>query len=79
MEHAGSRVSALPERVSHGSFQKKYLVSAEDMDPLVEQYKRTLTENSRLTYAARLAAKEHVLLTSDLPPATKRVLVKALA
>lgn len=49
------------------------------MDPLVEQYKRTLTENSRLTHAARLAAKEHVLLTSDLPPATKRVLVKALA
>ena len=36
-------------------------------------------ENSRLTHAARLAAKRHVLLASpDLPPATKKIRVKAL-
>ena len=64
--------------MNHGPFQKKYLVSPEDMDRLVEHYKGTLTENSRLTHAARLAAKQHVLLTSDLPSATKKIRVKAL-
>ena len=49
------------------------------MERLVEQYKGTLMENSRLTHAARLAAKQHVLLASpDLPPATKKIHVKAL-
>ena len=49
------------------------------MERLVEQYKGTLMENSRLTHAARLAAKQHVLLASpDLPPATKKIRVKAL-
>ena len=65
--------------MSHGPYQKKYLVSPEDMERLVEQYKGTLTENSRLTHAARLAAKQHVLLTSpEIPPATKKIRVKAL-
>ena len=65
--------------MSHGPYQKKYLVSPADMERLVDQYKGTLMENSRLTHAARLAAKRHVLLASpDLPPATKKIRVKAL-
>ena len=65
--------------MSHEPYQKKYLVSPVDMERLVEQYKGTLMENSRLTHAARLAAKQHVLLGSpDLPPATKKIRVKAL-
>ena len=65
--------------MSHGPYQKKYLVSPADMERLVEKYKGTLMENSRLTHAARLAAKQHVLLASpDIPPATKKIRVKAL-
>ena len=65
--------------MSHGPYQKKYLVSPADMEQLVEQYKGTLMENSRLTHAARLAAKQHVLLASpDIPPAIKKIRVKAL-
>ena len=65
--------------MSHGPYQKKYLVSPADMERLAEQYKGTLMENSRLTHAARLAAKQHVLLaSSDLPPVTKKIRVKAL-
>ena len=65
--------------MSHGPYQKKYLVSSADMERLVEQYKGTLMENSRLTHAARLAAKQHVLLASpEIPPATKKIRVKAL-
>ena len=78
MARLGSRVSSLPDRMSHGPYQKKYLVSPADMERLVEQYKGTM-ENLRLTHAARLAAKQHVLLASpDLPPATKKIRVKAL-
>ena len=65
--------------MSHGPYQKKYLVSPADMERLVEQYKGTLMENSRFTHAARLAAKQHVLLASpEIPPATKKICVKAL-
>ena len=65
--------------MSHGPYQKKYLVSPADMERLVDQYKGTLMENSRLTHAARLAAKQHVLLASpDIPPATNKIRVKAL-
>ena len=65
--------------MSHGPYQKKYLVSPADMERLVDQYKGTLMENSRLTHAARLAAKQHVLLASpDIPPPTKKIRVKAL-
>ena len=78
MARLGSRVS-LPVKMSHGPYQKKYLVSPEDMERLVDHYKGTLMENSRLTHAARLAAKQHVLLASpEIPPATKRIRVKAL-
>ena len=65
--------------MSHGPYQKKYLVSPADMERLVDHYKGTLMENSRLTHAARLAAKQHVLLASpEIPPATKKIRLKAL-
>ena len=49
------------------------------MERLVDHYKGTLMENSRLTHAARLAAKQHVLLASpEIPPATKKIRLKAL-
>jgi len=65
--------------MSHGPYQKKYLVSPADMDRLVDHYKNSLMENSKLTHAARLAAKQHLLLASpDIPPATKKIRVKAL-
>ena len=72
-------MSSLPDRMSHGLYQKKYLVSPADMERLVEQYKGTLMVNSRLMHAAQLAAKQHVLLASpEIPPATKKIRVKAL-
>ena len=65
--------------MSHGPYQKKYLVSPAEMERLVEQYRGTLMENSRLAHAARLAAKQHILLASpEIPPATKEIRVKAL-
>lgn len=65
--------------MSHGPYQKKYLVSPADMERLVDQYKGTLTENSRLSHAARLAAKQHVLLAfPEIPSASKKIRVKAL-
>ena len=79
MARLGSRVSSLPVKMSHGPYQKKYLVSPEDMERLVDHYKGALMENSRLTHAARLAAKQHALLASpNIPPATKKIRVKAL-
>ncbi|CAH3189522.1 unnamed protein product [Porites lobata] len=49
------------------------------MERLVDHYKGALMENSRLNHAARLAAKQHVLLASpNIPPATKKIRVKAL-
>ena len=43
-------------------------------------YKERLTDNSQLTKAARLAAQEAALLTSeDIPPAMKQALVKPLS
>ena len=78
MARLGSRVS-LPVKMSHGPYQKKYVVSPADMERLVDHYKGALMENSRLTHAARLAAKQHVLLASpNIPPATKKIRVKAL-
>ena len=65
--------------MSHGPYQKKYLVSPADMERLVDHYKGTLMENSRLTHAARVATKQHVLLASpEIPPATKKIRLKAL-
>ena len=44
---------------------------------LRDQYKQELVEDTRLTKAADLAAKQHVLLTSDAPDAWKRPQLKA--
>ena len=45
---------------------------------LRDQYKQELVEDTRLTRAADLAAKQHLLLTSDLPDAWKRPQLKAV-
>ena len=46
---------------------------------LREKYKQELVEDTRLTKAADLAAKQHVLLTSDVPDAWKRPQLKAVS
>ena len=46
---------------------------------LRDQYKQELVEDTRLTKAADLAAKQHVLLTSDAPDAWKRPQLKAVS
>ena len=45
---------------------------------LRDNYKQELVEDTRLTKAADLAAKQHVLLASDVPDAWKRPQLKAL-
>ena len=45
---------------------------------LRDKYKQELVEDTRLTKAADLAAKQHVLLTSDVPDAWKRPQLKAV-
>ena len=44
---------------------------------LRDKYKQELVEDTRLTKAADLAAKQHVLLASDAPDAWKRPQLKA--
>ena len=46
-------------------FQKQVLVDPEWLSQLEEVYKERLTENSQLTKAVRLAAKEAAILMSD--------------
>ena len=46
---------------------------------LRDQYKQELVEDTRLTKAADLAAKQHLLLTSDAPDAWKRPQLKAVS
>ena len=46
---------------------------------LKEKYKPELAEDTRLAKAADLAAKQHVLLTSDAPDAWKRPQLKAVS
>ena len=46
---------------------------------LRDQYKQELVEDTHLTKAADLAAKQHVLLTSDVPDAWKRPQLKAVS
>ena len=46
---------------------------------LRDQYKQELVEDTRLTKAADLAAKQHVLLTSDAPDSWKRPQLKAVS
>ena len=45
---------------------------------LRDKYKQELVEDTRLTKAADLAAKQHVLLASDAPDAWKRPQLKAV-
>ena len=45
---------------------------------LRDKYKQELVEDTRLTKAADLAAKQHVLLVSDVPDAWKRPQLKAV-
>ena len=45
---------------------------------LRDQYKQELVEDTRLTKAADLAAKQHLLLTSNVPDAWKRPQLKAV-
>ena len=45
---------------------------------LRDKYKQELVEDTRLTKAADLAAKQHVLLASDVPDAWKRPRLKAV-
>ena len=45
---------------------------------LRDKYKQELVEDNRLTKAADLAAKQHVLLASDVPDAWKRPQLKAV-
>ena len=46
---------------------------------LRDKYKQELVEDTRLTKATDLAAKQHVLLTSDAPDAWKRPQLKAVS
>ena len=46
---------------------------------LKEKYKQELVEDTRLAKAADLAAKQHVLLTSEVPDAWKRPQLKAVS
>ena len=46
---------------------------------LKEKYKQELVEDTRLSKAADLAAKQHVLLTSEVPDAWKRPQLKAVS
>ena len=46
---------------------------------LRDQYKQELVEDTRLTKAADLAAKQHILLTSEAPDAWKRPQLKAVS
>ena len=61
-------------------FQKRVLVDPERLRRLEQVYKERLTDNSQVTKAARLAAREAALLMAeDIPPAMKEALVKPLS
>ena len=61
-------------------FQKRVLVDPERLRRLEQVYKERLTDNSQVTKAARLAAREAALLMAeDIPPAMKEALVKLLS
>ena len=50
-----------------------------DNAPMPSKFKQELVEDTRLTKAADLAAKQHVLLTSNAPDAWKRPQLKAVS
>ena len=61
-------------------FQKQLLVDPERLRELEEVYRERLTENSQLTKAACLMAKEAaILMSDDIPLGMKKGLVKPLA
>ena len=60
-------------------FQKRVLVDPERLRQLEQVYKERLTDNSQVTKAVHLAAREAALLMAeDIPPAMKEALVKPL-
>ena len=61
-------------------FQKRLLVDPEWLRRLEQVYKERLTDNSQVTKATRLAAREAALLMAEvIPPAMKEALVKPLS
>ena len=60
-------------------FKKHVLLDPKKLAELEELYKGRLTENARLNKAARLADKQHALLTSpEITPGIKHELLKDL-
>ena len=61
-------------------FQKRVLVDSQRHRQLEQVCKGRFTDNSQVTKATRLAAREATLLTADdIPPAMKEALVKPLS
>ena len=72
-----SHVLRVPMTTS--AFQTRFLVSPQEMQNLVEYYKGRLTENAQLNEAARLAAKQHAILNSELPAGNKAARMRPVA
>ncbi|CAH3023371.1 unnamed protein product, partial [Porites evermanni] len=72
-DHLARRCTMEPEMVS------TTIDNAPAFLQLRDEYKQELVEDTRLTKAADLAAKQHVLLTSDAPDAWKRPQLKAVS
>ena len=65
-------------QLHHGTRDGEYLSGqCPRLLQLRDKYKQELVEDTRLTKAADLAAKQHVLLASDAPDAWKRPQLKA--
>ena len=61
------------------TFREYVMVPADEMSRLTDEYKGRLTENMRLTEAARLAAEKHLLLDSNMPSGLKEARVKQVS
>ena len=61
------------------TFREYVMVPADEMSRLTDEYKGRLTENMRLTKAARLAAEKHLLLDSNMPSGLKEARVKQVS
>ena len=61
------------------AFREYVMIPQEEMAKLTDQYKGRLTENMRLTNAARLAAEKHALLDSNMPNGLKEARVKQVS
>ena len=63
--------------MSMPGLKKHVLMDPQKLEQLEEVYKGHLTDNARLTKAARLAAKQHALLmSSDIPPSIIQALLQ---